>query len=288
MDKPANDPIPNLNGAVDPELREIHHLVLALYNRETAIIRANPASKASVNVISFLSNQAVIFADAALVMLEDDRQPINVPAASVRTCLEAQARANHVIAAKGKEREKRAGELELLMKIGHQYYELLGIKMAKDFAPNSSNSQPRDLPYVPHIQKLFKNTDTSELAKLEKQYKELNREWGYTKIVGRDKFSDKMWMSRSEAQLLQPELYLRYTWLCAFVHCDPASIRLAPVLTPLSLAYTAVMAEIAAVQCFFVALGKENDQGLVNLKKRFIAFDVCEKILPKEHLPSLH
>lgn len=287
MDKPANDSIASLNGAVDPELREIHHITLALYNRETGIIRSNPTSNSSVNAVNFLSNQAVIFADAALVMLEDDKQPINVPAASVRTCLEAQARANHVIAAKGKEREKRAGELEQLMKIGHEYYELLGIKMAREWAPNSSNSQPRDLPYVPHIQKLFKNTDTSKLTKLEKQYKELSREWGYTKIVGRDKFFDKTWMNRSEAQLLQPELYLRYTWLCAFVHCDPASIRLSPVLTPLSLAYTAVMAEIAAVLCFFIALGKENDQDLVNLKNRFIAFDVCEKILPKEHLRSL-
>jgi hypothetical protein len=63
--------------------------------------------------------------------------------------------------------------------------------------------------------------------------------------------------------------------MCVFVHCDPASLNLAP--TPLSLAYIAVIAEVAAVLCFFVALGKEKDQDLKNLKKNLIAFNVNGK-----------
>ena len=47
--------------------------------------------------------------------------------------------------------------------------------------------------------------------------------------------------------------------------------------TPLSLAYVAVIAEVAAGLCFFVALGKEKDQDLLNLKKNLIAFNVNGK-----------
>lgn len=287
MEKSANEPVFGVVTGVDPELRAIHLSILKLYNRETEVLKAQPTSHSSVNVVNFLAGQAVIFADSALVLLEDSRQPINVPAASVRTCLEAQARANHIIASKGKERERLAAELELLMKVGHEYYELMAIKMAKELSPNPGNTQPRDLPYVPHIQKLYKDTDTSKVSKLEKQYRELSRNWGYTRIVGKDKFLDKAWQSRSEAQPLQPELYLRYTWMCAFVHCDPTSIRLTPILTPLSISYTAVMAEVTALLCFFIALGKEQDSDFVALKKRFIAFDVCGKILPRELLPPV-
>jgi hypothetical protein len=287
MDKSANEPVFGVATGVDPELRAIHLSILNLYNRETQAIKSQPTSRSSVNVVNFLAGQAIMFADSTLILLEDSRQPINVPAASVRTCLEAQARANYIIAVKGKERERLAAELELLMKIGHEYYELMGIKMAKEWSPNPSNMQPRDLPYLPHIQNLFKSTDTTKVPALEKQYKELSRKWGYTKIVGRDKFLDKAWMRRSEAQQLQPELYLRYTWMCSFVHCDPTSIRLTPILTPLSVAYTTVMAEITAVLCFFIALGKERDPDFVSVKKQFIAFDVCGKILPREILPPV-
>jgi hypothetical protein len=50
--------------------------------------------------------------------------------------------------------------------------------------------------------------------------------------------------------------------------------------------YTLVLAEIVAVLCFFIALGKESDQDLVNIKKAIIAFDVNDRILPKDNLPA--
>jgi hypothetical protein len=73
--------------------------------------------------------------------------------------------------------------------------------------------------------------------------------------------------------------------LCAFVHSDPASTASALQMSPVSVTYTAIMAQIIGVLCFFIALGKEKDSDLINLKKRFIAFDVNEKILPKKDLP---
>ena len=121
--------------------------------------------------------------------------------------------------------------------------------------------------------------DTSNLKTLKSKYKALSGKWSYGKIIERGKFSDPVWQNRTEPQRLQPELDLRYITMCVFVHCDPASLKLAP--TPMSLAYIAVIAEVAAVLCFFVAFEKEKDQDLINLKKNLIAFNVNAKTLPR-------
>jgi hypothetical protein len=92
-------------------------------------------------------------------------------------------------------------------------------------------------------------------------------------------------MKRSEAQPLQPMLNLAYMQSCAFVHCDPASIKHGQILTTVGLAHALVLAEIIALLSFFTALGREQDQDLIKIKKRIIALDVNEKILPKKDLP---
>lgn len=275
-----------MSEAVDPEIREIHLEALGIYNRETTIVRANPTSTASINATNFLAGQATIFADAALVLLEDTRQPVNVPAALLRTCLEAQARANHIIALSGNERESRASELVQLMDIGHEYYEKKSIQLMKDSIPDESKLLPRDRPYFPAMKSMSGMIDTSNLKALKKQYDQLSKNWGYSRVVERDKFGDPKSLNRSEAQPLQPALNLAYMQSCAFVHSDPAVLKHTQILSPVTVAYTAVLAEIVAILCFFTALGKEKDQDLINLKKRIIAFDVNEKILPKNNLPS--
>jgi hypothetical protein len=80
-----------MNSPVDTELREIHITAMNLYNRETAHLQSNPTSIVSINAVNFLASQATTFADTALFLMEDTRQPLNVPAALLRTCLEAQA-----------------------------------------------------------------------------------------------------------------------------------------------------------------------------------------------------
>ena len=276
-----------MNTVVDTELKAIHNAALNLYNRETLLTKSHPTSTVSINATNFLAGQANVFADSALFLMEDPRQPLNPAAALLRTCLEAQARANHIIAVAGEEREQRANEFLKLMNVGYEYYETMAIQMTKDFAPDASKTLPRDLPYLPAIIRLVEGTDTSNLNALEKQYNQMNGNWSYVKVIGREKFPDPTWQNRSEAQRLQPEFYLRYVQLCAFVHSNPASLKLAPLFTPLSVAYIAVMAEVAAILCFFVALGKEKDQDLLNLKKSLIAFPINEKILPSKDLPRL-
>src|ERR1035441_10757164 len=100
-----------MNDIVDPQLKALHHALLSIYNRETESVRAKPTSVVSVNATNFLAGQAIAFADAALFLMEDVRHTLDVPVALVRTCLDAQVRANHITAVIGTEREDCAGEL---------------------------------------------------------------------------------------------------------------------------------------------------------------------------------
>lgn len=273
-----------MNEAVDHELRAIHLDALNIYNRETMIVRSNPTSTASIKATNFLAGQATMFADAALILLEDTRQPVNVPAALLRTCLEAQARANHIIAVVGAERESRASELVQLMEIGHEYYKNKTIELMKAVIPDETKLLARDRPYFPAMKSMSAEIDTSNLKELKKQYERINKNWSYGKVIERDKFGDPKSLTRSEAQPLQPMLNLAYMQSCSFVHSDPASLKHSKLLSPVTVAYTAVLAEVIAILCFFVAVGKERDQELVNIKKRIKAFDVNERILPKRNL----
>jgi hypothetical protein len=270
---------------VDPDLKAIHFATVQLYNREAAILKSTPTSVVSINATYFLAEQATTFADAALLLMEDARQPLNVPAALLRTCLEAQAKANHIIALTGNEREKRADEFRQLMEVGFDYYELLTIQWYKDIAADESKILRRDQPYLPQLKATLGKIDTSKLKTLKKQYDQLNGNWGYGRVVERDKFKHPIALGRSEAQPLQPGLNLIYIQCCAFVHSSPAVIHHKQVLSPVDVAYSAVLAEFLAVLCFFVALGKQSDKDLLHLKARIIAFDVNDRILPKKDLP---
>jgi hypothetical protein len=157
--------------------------------------------------------------------------------------------------------------------------------MMKDFIPDETNLLPRDRPYFPAMKSKLGEIDTSDLEALKKQYKQISSNWTYGKVIERDKFRDPISMKRSEAQPLQPMLNLAYMQSCAFVHCDPASIKHGQILTTVGLAHTLVLAEIIALLSFFTALGREQDQDLIKIKKRIIALDVNEKILPKKDLP---
>ena len=276
-----------MNDAVDPELKAIHGNLLEIYNRDTVAVKARASHPVSVRATSFLAGQATMFADAALILMEDVRQPINIPAALLRTCLEAQARANHIIAVTGQLREGRATELEELMKVGHEYYETLVIKQYQDISHDESKFEPCDRAYLPALKSTLGKVDTSKLKALGKRYKNLSRDWGYATVVERDKFGDPKALSRSEAQPLQPGLNLLYIQCCAFVHSDPASIAHTQLLSRVDLEYHLVLTELIAIMCFLTTLGKETDQEFVNLKLRIKTFDVKERILPKKTLPRV-
>jgi hypothetical protein len=273
-----------MNTVHDPEILRLHIAALNLYNRETTFIQSNPISTASIHATNFLADQAILFADAALYLMEDNKQRLLPAAALLRTCLEAQARSNHIIALVGDEREQRANEFLKLMKVGYDYYRVMVRQKIKDLVPDASNSLPRDLPYLTTIKPLVDKCDTSNMKALKSQYKQAGGNWTYGKVIGREKLTDQIWQNRSEAQRLQSGFDRIYTMCCAFVHSDPTSLKLESFLTSDKLAYIAVAAEVAAVLCFFVALGKEKDQDFLNLKKSLIAFNIYEKTLPNKDL----
>lgn len=278
---------PHMNEVVDPELKQIHHAIMGIYNRETAILKIHPTTIDSINTTNFLTGQAIKFGDAALILMEDANQPLDVPAALLRTCLEAQARANHVIAASGNDRENRAHELVELMHKSHNYYEKQCIQLSKETIPNEESLLPRDRAYFSAMKKFLFSVDTSDLKTVKKEYEELNRKWGYSAVIEKQKFNDPVVMRRSEAQALQPALHLTYLQSCAFVHSDPATLQHAQRMTKVGLTHAIVLAEALSVLGFFTALGKEKDQDLVDIKKRIIGFDINERVLPKEHLSQV-
>jgi hypothetical protein len=284
MERPFD--METINDAIDPELNAAHHALLSIYNRETIAVKKNPTSVVSINATHFLAGQVTIFADAALILMLDGRQPLNAPVALLRTCLEAQARANHIIAAAGQVRESRAAEFEELMQLGHKSYEASVIKLYQDFSHDESKFQPRDRPYLPALKSAFGKVDTSKAKASEKRYRELSRNWTYGKVVERDKFGDSRASTRSEAQPLQPGLNLMYIQCCAFVHSDPASIAHVQLLSKIDVTFTLVLTELISVMCLFTPLGKEKDQDLLNIKRTIMAYDINERILPKASLPS--
>jgi len=274
-----------MNEIVDLELKAIHNEALNIYNRETLILKSKPTPIDSINTTNYLAGQAIKFADAALILMEDVSQPLDVPAALLRTSLESQARANHVVAATGKERESRANELIQLMHKGHDYYEKLCVQASKDMITDESKLLPRDRPYFAAIKSFLWKIDTSDLKNIKNQYEEINRKWGYGKVIEKDKFGDPSSLNRSEAQPLQRGLHLAYLQSCAFVHSDPASLKHGQRITKVGLTHAIVLAEVIAILCFLTTLGKETDQDFLNIKKRIRAFDVHEKILPRKELP---
>ena len=189
-----------MNTVRDPQILRLHIAALKLYNRETTFIQSNPTSTASINATNFLADQAILFADAALHLMEDDKQRRLPAAALLRTCLEAHARSNHIIALVGDAREQRANEFLQLMKVGYDYYGVMVIQKIKDLAPDASNSLPRDLPYLATIKPLADKRDTSNLKALKSQYKQAGGNWTYGKVIGREKLLDPIWQNRSEAQ----------------------------------------------------------------------------------------
>jgi hypothetical protein len=60
----------------DPQLMAIYQACVDLYNRETSLIRDKPTACASINATNFLACHAIRFADAALFLMEDVKQPL--------------------------------------------------------------------------------------------------------------------------------------------------------------------------------------------------------------------
>jgi hypothetical protein len=172
------------------------------------------------------------------------------------------------------------------MEAGGEYHKMLTIQLVKEFPTDPSKYAARDRPYLPHIEKMIVETDTSNVKARERQYRAMAGGWSYTKVIEREKFKDPKSMARSKMQQHQPMLYVTYIQCCSFVHSDPTSLQHRQIMSPIGVLHSTLVAEMIAVWSFFITLGKENDSEVLNLYKRIESVDIHEKILPKKDLPS--
>ena len=265
------------NEVVGAELKAIHNGAMSLYNREEAILTATPPVVDSVNATKFLAGRAKLLADSALLLMEAPQQPLNVPFALLRTCLEAQARAVHIATATGAEREKLAGEFLQLIRIHHEYYTKCAIQMEKDMT--FTECQPCDRQDFEVMQSYLRRTDTSDLKKIKKRYDQLNLKWDHGAVAEQIQLQSKAPLNLAAPPPLQRELHLAYLRSCSFMYSDPAILK--QLITPAIVAHKLVLAEVISIFCFFTALGKEGDQDLLNIKTSAFNFDVNKKTLSK-------
>jgi hypothetical protein len=259
---------------LDPQLIEIFDAAVDLYNRETKLLESATESSASINATHFLARQAFQFATAALSLMEDARQPLFPAAALLRTCLEAQARANHIVAATGEDREKLATEFFDMLTAGRDYYEVLTADWYKKFGSEVPALLSKDKRILEAIQAKIEKIDTSQLKNLRAKHQKLSSEWSYATVIGRDKMTDPNWQMRTGPQGIQPSLYLHYVQYCSFVHCDPTSLRFEGKLNVLAEGHCAVLAAFSALTSFMTALGKCADPKFQEIRKAMVAFSV--------------
>jgi hypothetical protein len=273
---------------LDPQLLEIFEAVVNLYNRENKLLESATESSASINATHFLVRQAIMFADAALFLMQDENQSLIPAAALLRTCLEAQARANHILGSTGEEREKLAAEFLDMMTTGDAYYRLLLAEWFKNWEADVAKTLSNYEPVLATIRERAGKVDTSPLKELRKKYQGLGRKWGYATVIGRDKLTDPEWQKRTGPQGIQPSLYLLYTQYCSFVHSDPTSLKHESKLNVLSEGHAAVLAAYSALTSFMTALGKAADADYQKIRQAMIAFQLVPKTLriaPKSPAP---
>jgi hypothetical protein len=258
------------NEVVDSELKAIHNAAMSICNREEAVLTANPTSVHSVTATKLLARQTKLITDSALLLMEDARQPLNVLFALLRTCLEGQARAIHITSATGTEREKLAGEFVQLMQIHHEYYSKCAIQLEKD--ATFTECQACDRPDFEVMKSYLRRTDTSNLKGIRKRYEKINLKWNYFAVTEQDQFQSPASLNPFVPPPLQLELHLAYLRSCSFMYSDPAALK--RLITPVILAHKLVIAEVISISCFFAALGKEDDQDLINIKTRAFNFEV--------------
>ena len=262
-----------MDEVVDAELKAIHDAAMSIYRREEAVQTANPASVHSITATKFLAKQAQLMADSALLLMADARQPLNVPFALFQTCVEAQARAIHIITATGAKREAFAGEFVKLIQIRHEYYTKCATQLEKD--RTFAESQPCDRQDFDVMKSYLRRTDTSNLAKIRKLYDKISFKWNYDAVTKQDQLPGPASLNHLVAPPLQLELHLAYLRSFSFMHSDPAALK--RLVNPVILAHKLVLAEVISITCFFAALGKEDDQDLINIKMRAFRFDVNKK-----------
>jgi len=211
----------------------------------------------SVKIASFFVQHSYRFSDASLMLAAND--DILPAVALMRTAIEAQARANHLISFTGQERESKAAELFRLFELSRKYYAGLMMKSVSSVKIDWANVFEWPPETRAQITKWLGEYDVSKLGTLRKEREKLGRKWSYAEVIGRKSFGDAQWNSRTPIQRLQQSLDISFALGSSAIHPDLMSHLTEKMISAHEIMSEATAVAVCVVYCYLVTIGRQND-----------------------------
>jgi len=181
-----------------------------IYNKALKSPSEEVSKLTSVQIASFLVVHSFRFSEASLLLAAND--DILPAVALMRTAIEAQARANHLISFAGKAREDKATELFLLDEISRRYYAGSMMKSISSLKIDWANIFHWTPEARAQVSKWLAEFDVAKHEELRKERLKLRHEWDwdYRTVIGRKSFDDPQWNTRTPFQRIQQSLAISF------------------------------------------------------------------------------
>jgi|ERR1017187_5056402 hypothetical protein len=217
----------------------------------------------SVKVTSFFVQHSYRFADASLMLAAND--DILPAVALMRTAIEAQARANHLISFNGQEREDKAAELFRLLELSRKYYAGLMLKSVISVKIDWANVFHWPPETRTQITKWLTEFDASKLKTLRDEREKVGGKWSYGAVIGRKSFGDAQWNLRTPIQRLQQSLDISFALGSSAIHPDLMSSFTEKMVSTHEIMSDATAVAVCVVYCYLAAIGKQDDSNFNQL-----------------------
>jgi hypothetical protein len=228
-----------------------------VYNTAAQSLSEEIAKLDSVKITSLLVRHSYRFSDAALMLAaNDDLLPA---AALMRTAIEAQAVANHLISFTGPVREQKAAELFRLSKLNREYHSGLMMKSISSVKIDWANVFNWSPEARAQVAKLLAEFDSAQFDSLREERGKLSNDWKYGKVIGRKFFDAPHWNSRTPIQRVQQTLDVLYNLYCSAVHPDPSACVTEKLLSAHDLVSAAATVAVYVVYCYLVTIGRQEE-----------------------------
>ena len=206
----------------------------------------------SVKVASFFVQHSYRFADASLMLAANN--DVLPAAALMRTAIEAQARANHLVSFNGREREDKAAELFRLFELNGKRFANLLKKSVRGAA------KVQGCPV--RVRKVIEGSvaePAAEAKSLREERRSLEGKWGYGAVIERQFFGDAKKNSRTPFQQIQQTLDIAYNLGSFALHPDLMSLQAEKMLSTNEIMEYAAAVAVCVVHCYLVTVGMQND-----------------------------
>lgn len=242
-----------------------------IYNNVVEKARSEEVSNLnSVKITSFLVVHSYRFAEPALMLASND--DILPAVALMRTAIEAQARANHLISFPGQAREDKATELLLLDEISRKYYAGLMMKSVSSNKIDWANVFHWTPEARAQISKWIAEFDVTKHEMLRKERDKLRHEWDwdYGTVIGRKSFNDPQWNMRTPFQRIQQSLAISFELGSSAIHPDLMSDQTEKMHSAHDIMFDAAAVAVCVVYCYLVTISRQDDP---DFKQLVTAYD---------------